>query len=281
MNSPLVSVIIPMYNAEKYIEETVESIIAQTYRNWEVVIVDDCSTDFSCKIVERFKKVNSRIKLIKLNINFGGPAYPRNIGLDNITGDFIAFLDADDVWEKDKLELQVEFMLKNDILISGTLNSKIDKDGKIIDKQDVKTEEYSIFQIDQFLDKNRLSLSSVMIKREFCKNKIRFREDKILIAAEDYFFWLEFLYINKVDAYVINKPLLKYRVFNTSLSRKGALLRNRIREYLPRFIFIYEFDYYKSFWNLAYKTFIEFAKVYVKYKLCKIKITCKYVEKDN
>jgi teichuronic acid biosynthesis glycosyltransferase TuaG len=106
-----VSVIIPMYNSSKYIKECVQSVLNQTYKNIELIIVDDMSSDNSVEIVEQFK--DDRIKLIKLSKNVGA-ALARNKGIDNATGEYICFLDSDDYWVLDKLERQVKFIEEND-----------------------------------------------------------------------------------------------------------------------------------------------------------------------
>lgn len=105
----LVSVIIPMYNAEKYIEDTIESVINQTYKNLEIIVVDDNSSDNSSLIIEKLKKIDTRIVYIKLNEN-KGVANARNTGINISNGRFIAFVDSDDMWKKDKVEKQLEFM---------------------------------------------------------------------------------------------------------------------------------------------------------------------------
>ena len=103
----LVSIIMPNYNCEKYIKETISSVLAQTYTNWEILFVDDCSTDNSIEIVESFN--DTRIKIFKNEKN-SGAAVSRNYALREAKGKWIAFLDSDDLWEKDKLEKQIAFM---------------------------------------------------------------------------------------------------------------------------------------------------------------------------
>lgn len=95
---PLVSIITPLYNSEKYIAETIESVLAQTYSNWEMIIVDDCSKDNSTKIVEEYQKKDRRIKLYRNEIN-KGVSYTRNRAIDLSQGKYIAFLDSDDLWK--------------------------------------------------------------------------------------------------------------------------------------------------------------------------------------
>ena len=129
---PLVTVITPIFNAQNFIAETIESVIDQTYQNWEMIIVDDCSTDNSRDIVKKYEVKDSRIKLIELEVNFGGPARPRNVGLDISKGDYLAFLDADDVWLENKLQVQISEMLVNNLDFTST-------DSKFIDDNSIDT----------------------------------------------------------------------------------------------------------------------------------------------
>ncbi len=106
----MVSVIVPVYNAARYIEKTIDMVCRQTYKDWELILVDDASRDNSVEVIENYiKKQGKRIRLIKKNINQGA-AEARNTGIDSCSGRFIAFLDADDVWMPEKLEEQVAFM---------------------------------------------------------------------------------------------------------------------------------------------------------------------------
>lgn len=116
-NKTLVSIITPVYNSEKYIGETIRSVIAQTYTNWEMLIVDDCSSDNTVDVIKAF--TDSRIKYIRLNENVGA-ARARNVALENAKGKFIAFLDADDMWKPTKLEKQLNFMIEKNIGFSFT-----------------------------------------------------------------------------------------------------------------------------------------------------------------
>jgi glycosyltransferase involved in cell wall biosynthesis len=106
----LVSIIMPSYNSAKYISEAIESVIAQTYTNWELVITDDCSTDNSRDIIKQYAETDSRVKLFCLNEN-SGAGVARNNSIKEAKGRFIAFLDSDDRWMPNKLEVQIKFML--------------------------------------------------------------------------------------------------------------------------------------------------------------------------
>ena len=106
-----VSIIIPVYNASKYLEQTLKSVINQTYRNWEALAVDDCSSDKSYKILKKYSEMDSRIIVLKNKSNLGAYA-ARNFGILESCGEYIAFLDSDDLWVEKKLEEQIKFMNK-------------------------------------------------------------------------------------------------------------------------------------------------------------------------
>lgn len=129
----LISIITPVYNCEKVIKDTIECVVKQSYKNWELLLVDDCSTDNSAKIIMEYKEKDSRIKYYKLEEN-SGAATARNKALEESKGRFIAYLDSDDLWKENKLEVQVEFMLKNEYAFTCTDYEKIDKDGNLLNK---------------------------------------------------------------------------------------------------------------------------------------------------
>lgn len=114
-----VSIIMPAYNASRYIIKPIESVINQTHDNWELVIVDDCSTDNTVDVIRNYQKKDSRIQLYQLEQN-SGAAVARNHGIEKATGDYLAFLDSDDLWTHEKLEKQLKFMLTNDYLFTST-----------------------------------------------------------------------------------------------------------------------------------------------------------------
>lgn len=114
-DNPVVSVVIPMYNRQNVIGRAIESVLRQTFTNFEVIIIDDCSSDNSCSVVEQY--TDSRIKLIRCDENHGAN-YCRNIGIKESTGKYIAFQDSDDEWTKDKLEIQIQYMIEKDASVS-------------------------------------------------------------------------------------------------------------------------------------------------------------------
>lgn len=128
MKQDLVSIIVPVYNAERFLEDTINTVLNQTYKNWELILVDDCSTDKSVDIINKYSKKDKRVKLIKNKVN-SKAAVSRNNGIKVSKGRYLCFLDADDLWDKQKLEKQVSFMKNNNCAFSFTGYEFADKDG--------------------------------------------------------------------------------------------------------------------------------------------------------
>ncbi len=129
----LVSIITPVYNSAKYLKETMDSVKAQSYEHWEMLLVDDCSEDGSADIIKAYANQDDRIKYISLEINSGAAA-ARNRGLAESRGRYIAYLDADDIWLKDKLKKQIAFMKKNNAYFTCCDYDKIEDDGTLLKK---------------------------------------------------------------------------------------------------------------------------------------------------
>jgi len=117
-DNALVSIIVPVYNAQKYIGKTIESVLKQTYTEWELLLVDDCSTDKSINVIEGYLK-DERIRLLRQTEN-NRAALTRNFGINEAKGRYIAFVDADDIWQEDKLSRQLDFMQENNCAFSFT-----------------------------------------------------------------------------------------------------------------------------------------------------------------
>lgn len=202
----LVSVIIPVYNSAKYIEETINSVLNQIYQNFEIIIVDDCSTDDSCKIIENLK--DKRIRLIKLEKN-SGVAVARNTAIENANGQYIAFLDSDDTWVRNKLQLQMEQM-EEEVSFSYTAIGMIDEKNQIV-KEHISVPVECSYRL---LQKNTLiATSTVLLDR----NYIRYFKMPNMRSGQDYATWMMILR-EGIVAHGINKPLVFYRKRNSSLS---------------------------------------------------------------
>lgn len=208
-NESLVSVIMPAYNAEKYIQDSIESVISQTYCNWELLIIDDGSKDNTQMIIERYKLKDNRIISLKNDKNVGVSA-TRNRGIDFANGKWIAFLDSDDVWEKTKLEKQIKLADTQDVDFIFTGVSYMNEN----------SEPYKgIFEVPFSVDykelrnQNVISCSSVLVNKKYFNNIKMERDD----MHEDYAVWLRILKQGTV-AYGLNEQLLKYRISRDSKS---------------------------------------------------------------
>jgi len=239
MYEPLVSIIMPLYNCEEYIRESIESVRQQTYKNWELIIVDDASTDKSVDIVKQVIKEESRICFIGLNAN-RGVANARNIATEEAKGKFIAFLDSDDLWLPTKLVKQIEAMEMENILLSYGSYILIDENGNSRGILEAKTK----VSYEDMLKTSEIGTLTMMYNA-YELGKHYFLD----IGHEDYVMKLEVL--KKIDfAKGITEPLAKYRVAKNSLSRnkfKAALWQWKIyrdAEELSLFKSIYYFIFY-------------------------------------
>jgi len=204
----LVSIITPAYNAGKYISYTIDSVISQTYGNWEMLIVDDCSTDKTREIIENYKSKDDRIKLVSLSKNMG-VANARNVAIQQARGNYIAFLDSDDLWTRDKLEVQINYMRENNYFFTFTDYEIIDDNGAKLNKVIIVPQK---LDYKDALNGNSIPCLTVVINRNII-NEIYMPE----IKHEDYAAWLNVLK-NNIVAYGINKNLAMYRRSNNSLS---------------------------------------------------------------
>ena len=130
----LVSILTPTFNAEKFIRATIKSVQEQTYENWEMILVDDASTDNTVSIIEDFAQRDNRIKLFKFSENRGN-GFARNAALDKATGKYIAYLDADDLWFPSKLEKQIQFLNANNLHFTFSYYDSIDEEGNNLNRR--------------------------------------------------------------------------------------------------------------------------------------------------
>jgi glycosyltransferase involved in cell wall biosynthesis len=130
----LVSILIPTYNTEKFIRATLQSVQDQSYSNWEMILVDDASTDQTVSIIEEFAKNDNRIKFFKLEKNSGN-GFARNIALEKASGKYIAYLDADDLWFPEKLEKQIGFLKTNNLNFTFSFYDSIDEEGNDLNRR--------------------------------------------------------------------------------------------------------------------------------------------------
>ena len=209
---PLVSIITPTYNAEKYIREVYDSLVAQTHTHWEWLVTDDCSTDGTLALLRQLSHQDSRIK-IACNSRNSGAAAARNHSLSRVSGEFIAFIDSDDLWHPQKLEKQLAFMNEK-IDFSFTAYRIIADDGadsgKVVDAFHSEPLGYN----DMLKKKATLGCSTVMLRRGVIDDLSM----PLLRTGQDYALWLKILK-SGVQAYACTDVLTCYRIVANSISR--------------------------------------------------------------
>lgn len=203
----LVSIITPVFNAEKYIRQTLDSVLRQTYEKWEMIIVDDKSDDNSVGIIGEYARTDIRIKLIKLSCN-SGVAAARNAAIEVAEGRYIAFLDSDDIWLDNKLEKQIKFMSLKNAVLTYTAYKKMDINGLIGS---------GTVWVKDSLTYNELLYNTLGCLTVIYDQKIVGKMFMTAVGHEDFALWLNILKKGYI-AYGLNEPLAVYRVNNKSVS---------------------------------------------------------------
>ena len=217
-NSPLISVVMPARNAEKTIESAICSVFDQTYENFELIIIDDCSSDATAAIIEKYANEKNAIRVYRNDCR-KGVAFSRNTGIAAAKGEWVAFLDSDDLWHKDKLRKQMDFIHETGAVISYTASAFIDFDGHPCEY--ILPAQYKMSYKD-LLKRNLMSCSSVIVRRDIMA-KINMSDGMI---HEDYAAWIQILREIKF-VFGLNEPLLTYRISKNSRSvnrLKSALM---------------------------------------------------------
>ena len=219
----LVTVIIPTYNNSLFVIDSIESVLNQTYKNFEIIVVDDGSTDNTEDILKDYVNQKKIIYIKKIN---GGPASARNVGIREAKGKFVAFLDADDIWTPNKLTKQIGLILKNDFAAVHT-------DRYFFDQTNTKDWiNHSKQNIQHLIKENFIVTSSLIIKTEILK-KYMFNEDANFFAVEDYELWLRLLFSDYTFGYIPEK-LVGYRLHKNQIS-SNANINNTIYIYKYHF----------------------------------------------
>ncbi len=223
---PLVSVVIPAFNNGKYIEDTISSVLKQTYANYEIIVIDDSSTDDTYQIVEQLSKLYAKINIYRIE-HTGRPSVPRNFGIKKASGSLIAFLDGDDLWTPDKLETQVKYILKNpDVAflysMSVTMGVSIfSPKYEVLPLLNKAAKSYN----DLITKGNSVTCSTVLAKKIALEEVNGFDEDPEL-KVEDYDLWIRlsqkfsFLFINYIHCY--------YRIHSSQFSSDWKIKQERV-----------------------------------------------------
>ncbi len=206
----LVSVVIPIYKAEKYLVQAVESVLKQTVKDIEVILIDDKSPDNSYEMIKKIASSDDRVKVYQNNVN-SGVSYTRNFGVKVAQSDWIAFLDSDDYWEPTKLEKQLPVHLNDRNIVLSCTGTRFMKDNGELYEYIMPVKKNIVFS--ELLKKNTISCSSVIARRDVMQN-FKFAGDKM---HEDYTAWLGIVK-EYGSAYGVNEPLLVYRLTNNSKS---------------------------------------------------------------
>ena len=205
----LVSIVIPYYRKKEYIKQSINSVLNQTYKNFEIIIIYDDEELIEWNYLKSIVKSNKRIKLIR-NKKKLGAGLSRNKGIKLSKGKYIAFLDSDDYWNKNKLKAQINFMNFNKYSISHTTYQIIDQNNKKISIRRAR----SFFKIQDLLYSCDIGLSTVVLKRNLFSNNIKFPNIK---TKEDFILWLKILK-KKIPIIAVDKNLSCWRKLNNSLS---------------------------------------------------------------
>lgn len=228
--TPLISVIMPIYNSQAYLEQAIRSVIDQEYTHWELLLVDDCSTDAGWQMVRQKFSDNKRIRLYQLPHNSGGPAGPRNFGLQHSTGEYVAFLDADDIWHPAKLLRQLSFMQEREMGFSCTqvIPFRAVAPAHTWAIEPTKpAKQFSEISQSSLLMKNIVATSSVMLRRSVMPD-LTFSEQPQHVGVEDYIFWLDVHANEAVSSARINEKLVLYRQVAGSLSRNKLVMAKKV-----------------------------------------------------
>ncbi len=266
-NTPLVSVIITTFNVEKFIGNTINSVLNSTFKNYEIILVDDSSDDNTLNIIKAYAEKEIRIKYYKIE-HTGIPAAPRNFGINKSSGSLIAFLDGDDVWNKDKLFYQVKYLQNNpDKILVYSMSLTIGEVNVFSPLFEVLPllHKAAVTKEDLTAKGNSITCSSVLVKTEAIKSAGCFDEDIKLKAVEDYDLWLrlsdvgEFGFIPRIHSY--------YRIHKNQSSADWQTKQARL-DYLSlkRNLNLRKYSYYRNkniFIRLARNTFHALTYLYV------------------
>lgn len=235
----LISVIMAAYNAERTIEQSIRSVLNQTYTHFEIIVIDDCSKDHTAEIVRRISKEDQRVKLLK-NPENKGVSYTRKHGLENACGEWLAILDSDDEWQPEKLEKQIALQKTTNAQLLYTGSGFMDEVGNRL-AWNLQVPEKLKYK--QLLKQNLLSNSSALVKKELYEKYYVIGDD----MHEDFAIWLGILR-SGVVAHGVNEPLLIYRLAKSSKSgNKIAAARMNWNTY--RFIGL---TYVKAFYYMCW-----------------------------
>ncbi len=208
-HSFLVSIIMASYNCESFIQESIESVISQDYKNWELLISDDCSSDDTLNIIRSYCDKDVRISLITSDVNLGA-AISRNKSIEKAKGRFIAFLDSDDLWSPSKLSKQIPFMIKNEIALCYTRYDSIDEEGQLVKHAPTLPPK---IDYNGLLKSQIIGCLTAVYDTQLCGKVLM----PIIRKRQDFGLWLKILKQGHT-AYCLDDVVATYRIRKNSLS---------------------------------------------------------------
>jgi teichuronic acid biosynthesis glycosyltransferase TuaG len=232
----LVSVILPYFKKKEFIEDSINSVLKQTYKNLEIIIIYDDTDHQDLSIIKKLKSYDRRINYI-LNVSNVGAGESRNIGIRHAKGKYISFLDADDIWNKNKIKTQIKFMKKNDLKITHTTYEIIDKDKKITGLRRAR----NFNNVDELLKSCDIGLSTVMLKKEILSKECFFPSLK---TKEDFVLWLKILQ-KKIKIISIDEKLVYWRKVEKSLSTSTI---QKLKDAYKVYNYFMKFNFIKSYY---------------------------------
>ena len=265
-----ISIILTTFNSSQYISYAVDSVLKQTYTNFELIIVDDCSTDNTLLKLKKYQINNSKVKIFKTKKNSGTAALPRNLGLKKAKFDIICFIDDDDLWNKNKLYEQIKLIKKFDIIFSSTFYffNKLDMRYSFFNYIRIFFQFFFHFLIKKninfFYFYNPIVLSSVMIKKKLLINNT-FNEDKLLAGIEDLELWVRIFKKKRIKSHFINQILVNNR-------RRSKSLHSNYNIQVIKIIYLNCINYLKLkkikninflFFSILIKTFRQLIKIFI------------------
>ena len=234
MNENLVSIIIPYYKKKEYILKTINSILNQSYTQFEIIIIYDDENLSDLNYLDKLFKSEKKIKIIKNSRNIGA-GFSRNKGIENAKGDFIAFIDADDIWKKNKLENQINFMIKEKLEFSHTSYEIIDKNDKVLGKRISR----NFIKVDDLIKSCDIGLSTVIFRKKIIDDQTKFPNLK---TKEDFVLWIKILQKN-IFITSLNETLTSWRKIDNSLSSSTI---QKLSDAFKVYNYYMKFNFFKS-----------------------------------
>ena len=234
INKDLISIIIPYYKKREYISETINSVLNQSYRKFEILIIYDDDNLSDLNYLEKLFQSEEKIRIIK-NSQTIGAGLSRNKGIQNSKGEYIAFIDADDIWKKYKLENQINFMKKKKIKISHTTYEIIDKNDRVLGERVSRNFE----KVDDLIKSCDIGLSTVILKKEIINDETKFPKLK---TKEDFVLWLKILQRN-ISINSLNENLTSWRKLENSLS---SSITQKLKDAFKVYNHYMKFNFIKS-----------------------------------